>query len=160
MRELYTDGGVIGRNPSPEGGVFAWCLVENDFRVKEHSGLILPGAIGMQAVSNNNTELLALLDGIEALPKDWTGRVNSDSRIALGWVFLGWSPEKIPQVLRTRLAALHRSGRLAGLQWRLLQGHPTKADLARGIGEKRNLPVSIHNVWCDEACSRLAREHR
>lgn len=40
----------------------------------------------------------------------------------------------------------------------LLQGHPTKADLACGIGKKRNLPVSIHNVWCDEACGKAARE--
>jgi len=157
MKELYCDGGVVGKNPSPIGGVFAWCQVENGFRVKEHTAPVRPADVGAPVVSNNNTELLALLDGIESLPEGWAGRVNSDSQVALGWVFLGWKQEAIPAPLRARLQALRRSGRLFGLEWRLLQGHPTQADLAAGVGAKRGLPVSEHNVWCDKACQTLAR---
>jgi ribonuclease HI len=158
MKELYCDGGVVGRNPSPVGGVFAWCRVENGFRVQECVSAVRPADVGSPAVSNNNTELLALLDGIEGLPQGRTGRVNSDSQCALGWVFLGWSQEKIPAPLRARLVALRKSGRLSGLEWRLLQGHPTQADLAAGIGKKRGLPVSVHNQWCDQACTARAKE--
>jgi ribonuclease HI len=159
MQELYCDGGVIGRNPSAEGGVWAWCRVEGETRVAEGSGVVRPAELGVAEVTNNNTELLALLEGIEALPEgQCVVRVNSDSQIALGWVFSGWSQEKIPAGLRERLNALRSSGRLAGLSWRLLQGHPTKADLAAGIGAKRGLPVSPWNVWCDKTCQALAKE--
>ena len=157
VRELYCDGGVVGRNPSPIGGTYAWCRVENGERVAERVRGILPSDLGVPCVSNNNSELAALLDGLESLPEEWDGRVNSDSQVALGWVFLGWSQDKVPATLRERLNAMRQSGRLAGLRWRLLQGHPTKADLACGIGKKRTLPVSEHNVWCDQACQAHAK---
>lgn len=157
VHELYCDGGVVGRNPSPIGGTFAWCLVDAGERVAERVGGLLPSDMGVLHVSNNNSELTALLDGLENLPAGWDGRVNSDSQVALGWVFLGWSQEKVPAPLRERLNAMRQSGRLAGLRWRLLQGHPTKADLACGIGKKRTLPVSEHNVYVDQACQAHAK---
>jgi hypothetical protein len=37
---VYADGGVIGANPSPKGGTWAWCHVNDaDHRVKSGSGL-------------------------------------------------------------------------------------------------------------------------
>ncbi len=155
--ELYCDGGVIGVNPSPHGGTYAWCLVENGKRVAEGSGIIRPDDIGVQAVSNNNAELTALLEALRAVPHGWRGRVNSDSQVALGWVFSGWKQDKIPPSLRLRVNVLRQSGKLTGIWVRLLQGHPTKKDLAAGIGSKRSLPVSEHNVWCDEECGRVAK---
>jgi ribonuclease HI len=157
LAELYCDGGVIGRNPSPAGGVYAWCLVFEGARIAEDVQHVTPEEIGVEAVSNNNSELLALLSGIEQLPDGWRGMVSSDSQVALGWVFLGWSQAKVPQVLADRLNRLRKSGKLRGIAWRLLQGHPTRADLERGVGAKRKLPVSAHNVYVDELCTAMAR---
>ena len=38
-----------------------------------------------------------------------------------------------------------------------LDGHPTTAQLASGVG-KRGGPVSEHNKWCDRACGEQARK--
>jgi hypothetical protein len=154
--ELYCDGGVIGRNPSPVGGTWAWRRTRGPLCLQESSGLLLPADLGVETISNNNSELLALLTGLECLPDGWTGRCNSDSQIALGWVFQAYSQEKIPETLRARLNNLRHGGRLSGIQWRLLQGHPTETDLLAGVGAKRGLPVSRHNVWCDAACKGAA----
>ena len=42
------------------------------------------------------------------------------------------------------------------IRYVLLSGHPTKAQLALGIG-KGGRPVSEHNVWCDHECGRRAK---
>jgi hypothetical protein len=94
---------------------------------------------------------------LEAMPEGWSGTVHSDSQIALGRVFKGWRENNLPKNISDRSrAALKRMGKIETV---LLQGHPTKADLACGIGKKRNLPVSIHNVKCDELCRKAAQEY-
>lgn len=162
--ELFTDGGLISdpnakvKNPSPIGGTIAWVRVENGVVVERDVEIIVPSDIDMPAVSNNNTELLALITAIEKLPNDWRGRINSDSQVALGWVFKDWKQDNIPPVICRRLNKLfaERGLFLSRQKSRLLQGHPTKADLERGIGAKRNLPVSEFNVQCDLMCSQAA----
>jgi hypothetical protein len=39
----------------------------------------------------------------------------------------------------------------------LVKGHPTEYNFEQG--HRKGKPVSIHNVWCDEECSRLARKY-
>lgn len=153
---LYADGGVIKKNPSTIGGTYAWCGVdENGNRVVEGSGYV-PAPEG-RPVSNNHTEQIAICKALEAMPEGWSGTVCSDSQIALGRVFKGWSEKNLPRNISERSSrAVARLGRIETV---LLQGHPTKADLAAGIGKKRNLPVSIHNVWCDKECTRQAEEY-
>lgn len=77
--------------------------------------------------------------------------------IALGRVFKGWRGKNLPSnvVERTKAA----TARMGEVKHVLLQGHPTKADLERGTGAKRGLPVSKHNVWRDKECSRQAKAH-
>lgn len=155
---LYTDGGVIGQNPSPLGGTWAWCLVDASGELRRQSvGWISPADLGADAVSNNHTELLALVLGLEALDADFAGTVYSDSWVSLQRVFLAAKLNNVPQWLVERLQALQKSGRLAGLGYTLLDGHPTRAQLAAGVGKRGN-PVSKWNVWCDEQCSQMARE--
>jgi len=156
--ELYTDGGNIGPNPSPHGGTFAWCQVVNGERVREASGIVLPEQVGLAQVSNNAAEIFALIHGIEELPPGWQGRVSSDSNVALCWMFSKPLDElsKAPEPIRVKIEALRKSGKLSGISYRLLQGHPTKEDLERGIGRKRNRPVSVHNVHCDALCTAKA----
>jgi hypothetical protein len=105
-------------------------------------------------VSNNLTEMLALVKGLEALPVDWAGMVCSDSSITLGRAFKGWKWTNIPEWLHHRYqAARARLINYDNFTHTLLCGHPTKAQLAAGTG-RHGYPVSEHNVWCDEACKK------
>lgn len=153
---LYTDGGVIKKNPSVIGGTWAFVAVDADgHRLFEQSGIV--PAPPSRPVSNNHTEQIAITKALEAMPDGWSGTVYSDSQIALGRVFRGWKENNLPRNISERSrAALARMGHIRTV---LLQGHPTKADLAVGIGKKRNLPVSIHNVRADELCGIEAKNY-
>ena len=154
---LYADGGVIAVNPSPIGGTWAYALVdEAGERVRTAAGVLTAESCG-HPVTNNVTELLAIVSGLEALPADWAGTVYSDSWVSLQRVFLAAKLNNVPQWLVERLQILQKSGRLANLDYTLLDGHPTRAQIEAGIG-KRGHPVSKWNVWCDQQCSAIARE--
>lgn len=154
--EIFADGGVIRKNPSPIGGTWAWCSVDADGnRVIEKSGVV--PATETRTVSNNHTEQIAITLALEAMPEGWSGIVHSDSMIALGRVFKGWKENNLPSNIGKRSRqAVARLGRIETI---LLQGHPTKADLESGVGKKRGYPVSIHNVWCDKACGKAAEKY-
>lgn len=154
---LYADGGVIASNPSAIGGTYAYRLIgmKEVFR-RGNSGVLSASKMGAP-VTNNQTEMLALLLGMEQLPCDFKGTVYSDSAVTLGRVFDGWKWKNIPAWMHT----IYQKQRARFIHWDeikhvLLSGHPTKKQLAAGIG-KHGYPVSEHNVWCDEAC-RLAGE--
>jgi ribonuclease HI len=153
---LYADGGVVGKNPSDIGGTWAWCGVDAEgTRIVGRGGFV--PACG-RPITNNHTEQIAITLALEAMPDGWSGTVCSDSMIALGRVFKGWREKNLPRNISARSAsALARMGRIETVQ---LQGHPTKADLAVGVGKKRGYPVSVHNVWCDKECGRQADAYR
>lgn len=153
---VYADGGVILKNPSVIGGTWAFCAVDVEGnRVLEQSGVV--PASEARPITNNQTEQMAIVKALEAMPDGWSGTVYSDSMIALGRVFSNWSGKNLPSnVIERSKAALARMGHVKHV---LLQGHPTKADLAAGIGAKQGFPVSIHNVWCDKACTQQAKDY-
>lgn len=158
MNQLFVDGGVIGANPSGIGGTWAWRHVGPDSAIHSGSGCITPAAAGLVGVTNNLTEMMALLMGLRPLPNDWRGTIYSDSAITLGRAFDGWRWAGIPMWMQKQ----YQQETLRLVNWRtlghvLLDGHPTAAQLAAGVG-KRGHPVSEHNVWCDKACRR-AGEH-
>jgi ribonuclease HI len=162
---LYADGGVISRNPSPIGGTWAWCLVQtdgdNEGQMRTGSGVI-PATEGYGgSVSNNVSELVAAVSALESVPAFWRGTLCSDSQVTLGRLFLGWPLRGVPEPLvkRLRRVQLRLQDDLEHVRSQLLQGHPTKADLERGAGAKRGLPVSQWNVWCDRRCGELAAEY-
>lgn len=157
---FYADGGVIGPNPSIIGGTWCWCLADaTGRRICDYSGVIRACDAQVPAVTNNLTELLALVNGLEALPHGWRGTVHSDSWVSLQRVFRAAKLNNVPTWLADRLQELQRSGHLATMTYVLLDGHPTKAQLAAGVG-KRGHPVSIHNVFCDAECTRRAQQFR
>jgi len=155
---LYADGGVISRNPSTVGGTWAYRVLGQDDQVIEQQfGAIIPAEVDVSAITNNLTELYAVLLGLEVLPVDFSGSVCSDSEVTLGRLFWGWRWSHIPMWMHHRYQRLR--GRFAS--WEritpvLLAGHPTRAQLAAGIGHG-GLPVSVHNVWCDQACQQAGR---
>jgi hypothetical protein len=154
---IFADGGVIGLNPSRIGGTWAWRAVDaHGLPVAQGSGVHAWDGSG-PGVTNNLTEYLALLHGLESLPEGWSGQVCSDSKITLGRFFWGWKITGVPQPFVARGAAVLARLRVDQCTPVLLDGHPTRRQLAAGVG-KRGHPVSIHNVFCDQECQRLARE--
>jgi ribonuclease HI len=158
--ELYADGGVIHKNPSQTGGTWAFRIVANGVVVCERSGVITPLQAGLATITNNLTEMLAVVNGLKTLcstPR-WVGTVYSDSQITLGRVFEGWKWTGIPAWLHADYQTARR-GLLCWdqIQHVLLSGHPTKAQLEAGTG-KGGRPVSIHNVWCDKRCGEEAEK--
>lgn len=159
MNTLFADGGVILKNPSPVGGTWAYRHVaDNDDVINEFAAVITLAEAKVKAVTNNQTEMLAVINGLAILPDNWIGTVCSDSKITLGRLFWGWRWSEIPLWLieehdRQRARLVH----FEKFQVLLVDGHPTKAQLAAGIGKRGN-PVSEHNVWCDHACRTAAKE--
>lgn len=154
--QLYCDGGVISHNPSTIGGTWAARLIKDGVVVREWSGVTTPVDAGMPTVSNNLTEMLALVRGLQLLPWDWRGTIYSDSAVTLGRAFLGWRWKNIPQDLYNEFGnQVARLVHWKQIHYVLLDGHPTKAQLVTGIG-KRGHPVSEHNVAVDKACGEQA----
>jgi ribonuclease HI len=158
---LYCDGGVIRVNPSPVGGTWAWIAVDAaGMRLGAASGVI-PAPPG-GTVSNNLSEFVAAVRALESVPPEWTGTLYTDSNVTRGRLMDGWALNGLPPEWIARgAAALQRHTRAGQRTFRavLLQGHPTAADLAAGVGAKRGLPVSAYNVACDAECTKLARAY-
>ena len=153
--QLFADGGVIGRNPSGIGGTYAFSVLKNGKVIQTGGSVIVP--VRESRVSNNVSEFIAVLEGLEKLPSNWVGIVYSDSKVTLGRFFCDWSLTNIPSDLQQqmrdeKLRLIHFSD----IQYCLLEGHPTKSDLARGFG-KNGYPVHEQNVWCDKTCKSLAK---
>ena len=153
---VYSDGGVIQRNPSPIGGTWAWCAVDKHNTRIAHASGVTPAPYE-DTISNNVMEFIAAVRALESLPDGWTGTLYSDSQVTLGRLCQGWKLTGLPLGwIQRGSAVIQRLGTITPI---LLQGHPTKADLERGIGAKRGYPVSEHNVWCDQACQAVARQY-
>lgn len=162
---VYADGGVININPSPHGGTWACIFVDlatgpapGGTIILTASGIVTPNDIGLPTVSNNLTELLACVEAMERLPDGWGGVIHTDSYVTLCRLAnANPSFSGIPDHLRTRTWTARR--RLGRFSVALLDGHPTRAQLAAGIGKRGN-KVSAWNVACDKECGRLAAEWR
>lgn len=150
---VYADGGVIERNPSPYGGTWAYCHIDKEGNWVRGKG----GVIKVPGTSNNVSEFVAIVEGLDALPDGWSGTLYSDSQVSLGRFFSGWALKGIPRQLIDRGGVVLR--RMGHIEPVLLQGHPTRAELERGIGNKHGYPVSRWNCWCDRTCTKLAREY-
>jgi ribonuclease HI len=153
ITKLYADGGVVGANPSMIAGTFAFRLIRDDGDPIGFSKIVTPAEMG-GPVTNNQTEMMALLEGLKRLPDYFTGTIFSDSAVTLGRVFDGWKWKNIP----TWMHKIYKQERARLYYWDqithvLLDGHPTKAQLIAGVGKRGHL-VSEHNVWCDQACKQ------
>ena len=99
-----------------------------------------------------------MIKGMESLPHDWNGTVLSDSQITLGRVFLGWKWNNVPAWVHRRFQSVRaRLVNYEAFEHVLLAGHPTRKQLEAGVG-RHGYRVSIHNVWCDEACKDAGLE--
>lgn len=158
VAKIYCDGGVISKNPSSLGGTYAYRLLGLDDQVIfERATVITPDGMFTPVVTNNQTEMLALLFALDRVDDGFYGSIYSDSQVTLGRVFMGWKWTNMPHWVH--LIYRYQRERMKnweGIRYVLLDGHPTKAQLVTGFG-KRGHPVSEHNVWCDHACGDVAR---
>ena len=161
-QHLYVDGGCVGRNPSKIGGTWAWCHVIDDEMVRWDFGVVRPMDACLDAITNNFTELLAAVYGLEAMEEEslaklnrkWKGIVHTDSKVTLRRLTDGKRFNGIPQWLRLLALDLRRDRKWTPV---LIGGHPTKAELRTGYRKGTKLPVSEWNAWCDEACREEAK---
>lgn len=164
----YVDGGILGRNPSTEGGTWCAIFVSADDRTElfRASGVVRPKGyyghvrpecdreLNVPSVENNLTELIAAVQALERLPDTWKGVLFSDSQNTIRRLtakhpkFGGVPPE-----LYARVSAQRK--RFPALKCVLLDGHPNAEQLLAGIG-KRGYPVSRWNHLADQECCRLA----
>lgn len=147
MNGLYVDGGVIITNPSKIGGTWACCYVENEAIVWSRSGVLTPAQATVKEVTNNQSEMYAILMGLLALPHEYKGKVFSDSMITIGRVSMGWKWKNIPQwghdlFFQARKCLVDFND----IKFKHLDGHPTKAQLEAGIGKNGN-PVSKQKCY-------------
>lgn len=86
---LYTDGACSG-NPGPGG--YGYALVINNT-------LSLQGSGGLLSTTNNQMELMAVIEGLKEVPKDYSVVVYSDSAYVVnaftkdwisGWINRNW----------------------------------------------------------------------
>lgn len=158
---LYTDGGVIDKNPSPIGGTWAWVLVDKDNEtvIDSKSGAFQPGVFRMypngpryETVSNNVTEMVAMLKGLRAVPLNTPFIVYCDSMITLGRIFRKWRWRGMPPLIeKVWFASITEKMNLDKIKNIQLAGHPTEAQLASGVG-RHGYVVSKWNVLCDLRC--------
>lgn len=156
--QIFCDGGVIGANPSPAGGTWAWVLVCGGHVVRHCSGIVTPTAADLPTISNNLTELLAAVEALENIrshDRNWAGTIYTDSKVTLLRLTQTFSQAfaGIPRELRDRARAV-----ATGKRWKakLVKGHPTAKHLKAGHWD--GVMVSKWNCWCDKECQRLAAE--
>jgi ribonuclease HI len=159
VRAVYSDGGVVGGNPSRVGGTWAFVYATEPAgggRLFAASGHVAAAEVApLPWVSNNLTEVVALVIALEQLPAGWAGPVYSDSLNAIRAVgSYRDRPEYLPPAVWDRVPAARE--RLGILEFVLLGGHPTRAELAAGV-RRDGKPVSVHNVHCDQLCTEAKR---
>lgn len=152
---IYADGGVL-RPRGCEAGSWAWVAADGYGNLLTYQFGWVEANPQIDMITNNLTEYLAVLRGLEALPDLWTGKVCSDSGITLGRFSQGWKTNGIPRGWLLRAEYALRRLAVAPSDFILHKGHPTREDLARGHGVRkssgRSYPVSIHQELCDKLC--------
>lgn len=154
VTHIYTDGGLVGRNPSSVGGSWAIVLTDiNNSVALEFCGFI--PATPERPITNNIIEQIAVTLALESMPDKWSGTLCSDSQNAIGRQFYKWAINGLPQnVIDRGHAALSRLGTIRP---ELVKGHPSKRELVAGKNS-RGTRVSIHNVRADELCTNVCHE--
>lgn len=181
IRAIFTDGGVILRNPSEIGGTWAWCAVtQAGDHILESTGYLLPSnapedlawcRMKDQYVTNNQTEFYAAMRALETMEAGWSGILASDSEITLKRVERLIQGYRIDLPLDWALRTSVALNRLGEIRLRHVPGHPTAKDLAlgyvvkqfrdgHGVMRPKQVRVSRHQVWCDDQCRQLAKDAR
>ena len=126
MIDIFTDGACSG-NPGPGG----WgAILRSGGHEKELSG-------GEKVTTNNRMELMAVIEGLNALKAGGAVTVHTDSRYVMdgaskwlsGWKKKGWlTAAKKPVVNRDLWEELDAEANRHQVQWLWTKGHASHAD--------------------------------
>lgn len=160
---LYSDGGVF-RPRRCEAGSWAWVGVDSEgTRVAYQTGWLSQRGVLDGGVTNSISEFAAMLRALEVIGRavpGWCGRMASDSEVTIGRFRSGWRLSGIPRGWETRM--LHALDRVGDVEYVLVKGHPNRAEILTGVGTRarsgRSYPVSEHQVFCDDLCTRMLDE--
>ena len=186
---LYADGGLLSPNPSTIGGTMAFALTDLDddllaasfdccitrteemrwrqstrnplgtIQVKDYQKC--PALWPNDRITPDITETWAIVRGLTFLPRDWSGTVYSDNECALQRLFGTYSWNGVPD--RFKRMCLDRVATLGSITTLLLNGHPSKKELAQGWkfnSAKIKRPVSEWNKLCDTGCDLMKKYYR
>lgn len=161
--ELYTDGGVAIKNPSPFGLSWAFCVVHGgtDTLIHHDAGRVHLSQLeklGKYRATNNLAEMIAAVKGFEYVKEHYPEnlcRWFPDSQFTYNRVFNSYSTALLPKILVDRL---HKS-RTYLITGTMVASHPTKKELARGFREKdgKTTLVSEWNVFVDKLCKEQSK---
>ena len=134
--ELYTDGGVILKNPSVYGGTYGFVIVKSGKEIYRGSGTYSPEEMGTSTVTNNQMELIAVLLGLQYADsaRHKITKIVSDSQITLGRLFNSWRLKNIPDWMIEMKDSLS----LRGIKGEFQRGHSGHKwnELADGLAER------------------------
>lgn len=166
IEALWCDGGVIYTNASPFGGTYAWCGVNAAGEIIKHGFAVVPAPDGRE-VTNNDTEIIAVIQAMRSVPDGWSGTIYTDSMVTITRFqnIRNDLLHRITKIPKNVLAeAINQMGRMGKVAFKLVKGHPDAASLEIGVYEydlvrqKANpRVVSRFNVWCDAKCGTLAK---
>lgn len=168
---VFTDGGVIGKNPSQEGGVSAYIVVRDEQPICHKAVVVSPGIhVSGEVVTNNDTETLAIIGGLRAaMPYAKEGEtinLASDSFVALCRTKNGKPGkaycERMHLKMQTTLDSM--ACRANDIRYHLLAGHPEEKgnSLLYGYKNKDGVawPSSHWNEKCDRMCNAAKEKHQ
>lgn len=160
---LFTDGGVILKNPSPYGGSAAYIIVKNAEEVERKSWYLEPRAKS-GVLTNNDAELDAAIEGIlrisEITKESFnlaTDSIVTVTRLAKEGYGSGFIPESLDKKAKARFAEARQILRERYTSIYLVGGHPTRKELLLEENRK-GFPVSKFNVECDSMCRKINEE--
>ena len=162
---VTADGGCRIQNPSPYGGMWAFRITNRrGLPLVQARGVVLPCEVSpLTTVSNNLTETLAVLVGLEYLPAGWSGLVRTDSLNAIRVIRdIGKPRNWLPADILTRVHAVRN--KLGKLDYELLAGHPKASHLAlmragQACASARGYAYCLHNHWAHQACNEAWSEY-
>ena len=167
---VFTDGGVIGKNPSREGGVSAYIVVRDEQPICHKAVVVSPGIhVSGEVVTNNDTETLAIIGGLRAaIPYAGAGEtinLASDSFVAICRTKNGKPGKNYCERMHRKMQVVldPLAQRRVDIRYHLLAGHPDEKgnSLLYGYKNKDGLawPSSHWNDKCDKMCN-AAKERR
>lgn len=118
----------------------------------QDSGIITPEQMKLKVITNNISELYAAVKAILSVPKEWDGKIYTDSLITYRRITTSHKFNGIPNGLKKLTTKLRTENKYMA-KW--IKGHPNENDLDNGKNDKGQL-VSKYNVLCDDLCNELS----
>ena len=141
--EIHSDGACLG-NPGPGGWA---CLLRHEKKERELSG-------GEILSTNNRMELMAAIQGLEALKSPCNVSLYSDSQYVLkgikewmpNWIKRGWKNSAGEPVKNQDLwQRLHQAASIHHVSWHWVKGHNGHPDNERVDELARVQAIQIRN---------------